>query len=427
MNIEPYRDEIPPHREVLPNGALLLSLPIAGSHAVALGVWLRSGTEDEPADLNGLAHFLEHIVFKGSHKRTAYEIAESFDSLGVAVDAFTTKDHIAFTIKVLPEYLEPACDILTDMLLQPAFAPEMVALEQEVVCEEIQEARDSPEDRLNDAFAARIYGSHPRGRPILGTMESVRRLDAKILEREHRRLFTGSNLVIAMAGAIQGRARDIVLQKFEPLAVGEDAVAAGAAAAAAGDVISAKEDQANNRLEINSDITQVYFEIGNRGVSYLHPDRIPLSLLSNMLGGGLSSRVFQAVREREGLAYTVYNYSDMGRDTGLVSCAGSCSPEKTERVEEVVRQEYARLIRDGITEEELANNRAQIKSQLVFLLEGVTNQMYRIAKNEICFGRFIPVTEIIEKIDSVGQGDVVRCAREYFDPDRVLVATHRPA
>jgi predicted Zn-dependent peptidase len=432
MNIDPYRDEIPPRRELLPSGALLLSLPIPSSHSVALGIWQRRGAQEEPDHLLGSVHFLEHIVFKGSQRRSAYDIAEAFDSLGVAVDAFTTKDHVAFTIKTLPEYFEPACEILMEMILRPAFDAQMVALEKDVVCEEIQEARDTPEDRLHDAFAARIYGRHPRGRPILGTMESVRGLEIEDLRREHQRLFAGPNLVIAMAGHLEPSARDIVLRNLQTLPAGGGATGAGAetqdaprdgtAAPASGCAAAAA-----SRLEIKSGITQTYFEIGNLGISYQHPDRIPLYVLANILGGGMSSRLFQAVREREGLAYTIYTYSDMGRDTGLVSCAGSCSPEKTARLEEVVRREYAALIRNGISEEELASNRAQIKSQLIFTLEGVSNQMYRIAKNEILFGRFLPVTEIIEQIDAIDRDAVLRCAAEYFNPDRLCVATHGPA
>ncbi len=157
-----------------------------------------------------------------------------------------------------------------------------------------------------------------------------------------------------------------------------------------------------------------------------HPDRLPVFLLTNLLGGGMSSRIFQAVREREGLAYTVYNYNDMGRDTGLVSCAGSCSPEKLERIIDVISVEYDRLIAEGLRDSEILNNRAQIKSQLIFSLEGMVNKMFRAARNEIYYGRFVPVEELVDKVDSVGGDDLVRCAKSYFDPESLLVATHGP-
>jgi predicted Zn-dependent peptidase len=158
-----------------------------------------------------------------------------------------------------------------------------------------------------------------------------------------------------------------------------------------------------------------------------HPDRVAVMLLSSLLGGGMSSRIFQAVREREGLAYTIYNYTDIGRDGGLVSCAGSCSPDKEARVREVVSAEYRRLLADGPTEAELASNKAQMKSHLVFALEGAHNQMSRAAKNELFFGRFVPVSELVAMVDAVGRDDLVRCAAEWFDPDRLVYAIHRPS
>lgn len=434
MNLDPYRHEVPPRREVLPGGAVLLSVPVASAHAVTFGVWLRSGSQDEPAGLGGISHFLEHMVFKGSTTRSALEIATLFDSLGATVDAFTTKDMVAFTVKVLPEYFEPAVEALADMLLRPAFDPRLTALEQDVVVEEIQEALDTPEDRLHDAFAARLYGGHARGRPILGSPEAVRSFDPDVLGREHRRLFAGPNLVIAMAGSMTGALlesfRETVIRNFADVPAPSPVPVAAApehAARAAAFVDADLDGLDPFRLELTSPVIQTYFEVGNLAVPYGHPDRIPIFLLSNLLGGGMSSRIFQAVREREGLAYTVYTYSDMGRDIGLVSCSGSCSPDKMARLEDVIRREYALLLRDGMSPEELRNNQAQIKSQLIFSLEGVLNQMHRAARNEIYYGRFVPVSELVDEVDGVTADTIMRCARTWFDPDALLVATHGPA
>ncbi len=426
MNLAPYRDEQAPLRQDLPGGAVLLTVPRPSTHTVALGVWLRTGSQDEPAHLGGLSHFLEHMVFKGTATRSAFELAATFDSLGAAVDAFTTKDVVAFTVRVLPEYFAATIEVLADMLLRPAFEERLTRLEQGVVCEEIQEAFDTPEDRLHDAFSSRLYGGHQRGRPILGRPETVRTFDPDLLHREHRRLFAGPNLVISLAGNVQAGFAEHVAGLF-----GRDGdpapAAAPAADTAAGQPVDPVPDDPAERLELTGPVVQTYFELGNRAISLHHPDRIPLFILSNLLGGGMSSRVFQAVREREGLAYTVYNYTDMGREVGLVSCAGSCSPEKLPRLEEVLRHEYARLIRDGVTDEELENNRAQIKSQLVFGLEGVVNQMFRSARNEIHYGRFVPVTELVEQVDGVDVATLQRVAAEWFRPDDLVVATHGPA
>jgi predicted Zn-dependent peptidase len=425
MNLDPYRNENPPRRETLPGGAVMLTATLPSATAVTLGVWLRKGSQEESPQLGGISHFLEHMVFKGTRRRTAFELATGFDAIGASVDAFTTKDLVAFTVKVLPEYFATASDLLAEMLLEPAFAPDLTALEQDVVCEEIQEALDTPEDRLHDAFASRIYGSHPRGRPILGTPASVRSFGPDVLRAQHAKLFAAPNLVVSLAGNIDESFRDRVATLFG----GGVASAPAPAAADLGAPQSGPEPEPVDdpyRLDLRSPILQTYFEAGNVGVSYGHADRLAIYLLVNLLGGGMSSRIFQSVREREGLAYTVYNYHDMGRDTGLVSCSGSCSPDKLPRLEEVLRLEYRRLLTEGIPDAELDSNKAQLKSQLIFSLDGVSNQMYRAARNEIYYGRFVPVAELVDGIDKVDREQLMRCAHTWFDPDKVLFAVHGP-
>jgi predicted Zn-dependent peptidase len=429
MNLDPYRNETPPRRDVLPGGAVLLSTPIPTAHAVTLGVWLRTGSQDEVAGLGGISHFLEHMVFKGTRRRSAYDIAYTFDRLGASVDAFTTKDLVAFTIKVLPEYFRETAELLAEMLLQPKFDRKLTHLEQDVVLEEIQEALDTPEDRLHDAFAGRVYGSHARGRPILGLPDTVCSFGPEILNEQHSRLFAPSNLVISMAGNIQAGFLELVMAAFDeparpsPLPLRPGGESTGAAAMIDFDADSGEDPF---RLELTSPIIQTYFEFGNLGPSFQHPDRIPVFVLTNLLGGGMSSRIFQTVREREGLAYTVYNYHDMGSDTGLVSCAGSCSPDKLARLAEVIRQEYRGLVEGKLEVDELDNNKAQIKSQLIFSLEGTSNQMFRAARNEIYYGTFQPVADLVDKIDGITVDEIIRCARTYFDPDALLAAIHGP-
>jgi predicted Zn-dependent peptidase len=407
----------------------LLSTPMPSAHAVTLGVWLRTGSENEPAAIGGISHFLEHMVFKGTQKRTAFDVAYTFDRLGAAVDAFTTKDLVAFTIQVLPEYFQEATELLAEMLLEPLFDQRLTELEQEVVVEEIQEALDTPEDRLHDAFAGRVYGTHARGRPILGMPATVRSFDAGTLREYHARLFAPENLVISMAGNLREGFLDIVKKVFdEPSRPGPEAIESPVETSGAAAMVDLDlgDDFDPFNLTLNSPIIQSYFEIGNLGPSFHHADRIPVFVLTNMLGGGMSSRIFQAVREREGLAYTVYNYNDMGNDTGLVSCAGSCSPEKLERLQDVIRMEYHAMIHGGIAPDELDNNKAQIKSQLVFSLEGTINQMFRAARNEIYYGSFQPVTNLVDRIDSVTADDLLKCAKSYFSPEALLVAVHGP-
>ncbi len=431
MNLTPYREEQLPHREIIPGGAVLLSAPIKTAHAVTLGVFLRTGSQDESRAVNGVSHFIEHMVFKGTERYSAFELAAGFDAIGAVVDAFTTKDMVAFTIKVLPEYFSQGLELLAEMLLRPTFSPELVAMEQNVVIEEIQEALDTPEDRLHDAFALNLYGGHGRGLPILGFAPNVMSFGQELLVEQHKRLFAPQNIIISMAGNIQSGDRERVLAAFADLAVNDsrpqpEQKAEEQQTPAAAVVAEELQGEDGFHLELTSPIIQAYFELGNLGVSFHHPDRMGVYLLNNILGGGMSSRVFQAIREREGLAYTVYNYADMGRDVGLVSCAGSCSPEKFPRLVEVIKTEYALMANKGVTEAELESNRAQLKSQLIFSLEGMVNRMFRMARNEIYFGRFVPVSEIVDKIDEVTAQDILTCAGRYFDPESLLVAVHGP-
>jgi len=409
---------------------VLLSELMDSAHAVTLGVFLRSGSQEETAALNGVSHFIEHMVFKGTGRYSAFELAAGFDAIGAVVDAFTTKDMVVFTIKVLPEYFRSGVELLAEMLLRPTFAPELVAMEQQVVIEEIQEALDTPEDRLHDAFAARLYGSHSRGRPILGTEANVMAFDQELLRRMHLALFAPGNVIIAMAGNIQEGDLDLVAETFGPLAENgsrtdslKNGVPQSAPIPAA--VVGPLTEE-DFRLELTSPILQAYFELGNLAVPFHHPDRMGVYLLNNILGGGMSSRIFQAVREREGLAYTVFNYADLGRDIGLVSCSGSCSPDKFKRLEDVIRSEYGLLLDKGIPESELECNRAQLKSQLIFSLEGMVNRMYRLARNEIYYGRFVSVSELVDHIDGVTAQQVLTCAGRYFNPAALVVAVHGP-
>ncbi len=431
MNLTPYRAEQLPHREVLPGGVVLLSSPMKTAHAVTLGVFLRTGSEDEDAAVNGVSHFIEHMVFKGTTRYSAFELAAGFDAIGAVIDAFTTKDIVAFTIKVLPEYFSRGLDLLAEMLLRPTFSPELVSMEQSVVIEEIQEALDTPEDRLHDAFAGRLYRGHGRGRPILGFTPNVMSFDQELLLEEHQRLFASENVIISMAGNIQQGDLERVKKAFADLpsldtpAGATDQVEEKHLPAAAV-LVDVPQDEDSFRLDLTSPIIQAYFELGNLGVPFHHADRMGVYLLNNILGGGMSSRIFQAVREREGLAYTVYNYADMGRDIGLVSCAGSCSPEKFPRLVEVIQAEYALIMGNGVSTAELESNRAQLKSQLIFSLEGMVNRMFRLARNEIYYGRFVPVAEIVDNIDAVTEQDILACAGRYFDPASLLIAVHGP-
>ena len=403
------------------------------AHAVTLGVWLRTGSQDETAGLGGVSHFLEHMVFKGTQQAVGLRVAATFDRLGASVDAFTTKDLVAFTIKVLPEYFErgggPAG---ARCCWNPPSTRGWSSWNRTWSARRSRRPWTPPRTACTTPSPAASTAATPAAGPSWARPASVRSFSSGPAARTSTSACSRRpNLVISMAGNILEGFHEIVAETFagpdRTGPAGPGLCRRGSRAAAAAAVIDLDLDEADPfRLDLISPIIQTYFEIGNLGIPFHHEDRMPVFLLTNMLGGGMSSRIFQAVREREGLAYTVYNYSDMGRDIGLVSCAGSCSPDKLDRLEDVIRMEYCRLISEGVTAEELENNRAQIKSQLIFSLEGMVNQMFRAARNEIFYGRFLPVSELVDQIDAVGVDDIVRCAETYFNPDSLLVAVHGP-
>lgn len=409
------RPESAPQRETLDNGSVLLTRALPEVYGVGVAVVIRTGTRDEVEGEGGISHLLEHMVFKGTARRTAFELARDMEALGGQLDAYTTKEHTAYTLKVLPDQLEPALDILADMLEASTFPADQLELEKQVVLEEIFSSDDTPDDFVHERFCEHLWPGHSLRRPILGTEESVRGIDRDTLVDFHRRVHRGRNLVIAAAGAIGPREEELVSRAF---------------GFAGGEVErdAEKEPPASPGVWCHrrAELSQQYVEIGVPALATEHPDRYAAALLSNILGGGMSSRLFQRVREEEGLAYGIYNYVDSYRDTGLLSTAFSSSRDKCQRALDLVAEEYARLRRGDLDEEELASNKAQLVSSVVLGMESVLSQTLRLARTEIAYGRFVPVAEIVARIDEVDREDVVRLADQLLDPARQTVVGYGP-
>ena len=327
MDLARYQHEQPPRRRILPGGAILLETPMPGAHSVSVGVWLRRGSRDEPDGLGGLLHFLEHIVFKGSQSRTAFELAAGFDALGASVDAYTTKDQVAFTVKALPEYFPAALALLADMLLHPALDPEQIALEQEVVCEEIQEALDAPEDRLHDAFSAHVFGGHPRGRPILGTPESVNSFTADLLRREHRRLFASPELILSLAGNLEPHFAELVAEAFADAGAETLPPVPAAVVPAIGSVAPS--------LRLRDPSSRPASSSATFGVSSFDADRVPVYVLSHILGGGVSSASSRPCANGRAWPARCTPTPTWAHDTPS-QCAGTCS-QKEKQLRDIVR------------------------------------------------------------------------------------------
>lgn len=409
------RPESAPRRRVLDNGSVLLTRTLPETYGVGVAVVIGTGTRDEREDQGGISHLLEHMVFKGTQERTAFALARDMEALGGQLDAYTTKEHTAYTLKVLPDQLEEALEILADMLEHSVYPPDQLELEKQVVIEEILSADDTPDDVAHERFCEHLWPRHALRRPILGTEESVRGISRDELADFAAHVHRGRNVVVGAAGALTDDVEALLERSF---GFGEGPVER--------DEDTEAPPTPGTWCHRREGLSQQYVEIGIPGLPTDHPGRYALSLTSNLLGGGMSSRLFQRVREEEGLAYGIFNYCDFFRDTGMLATSFSSSPDKCARALEIVAEEYERLREGELDADELESNKAQLVSSVVLGMESVLSQALRLARSEQLYGRFVPIAEIVERIDAVTADEIVELARELLDPAQQTVVGYGP-
>lgn len=344
------------------------------------------------------------MVFKGTGRRSAFELARDMEAIGAYVDAYTTKEHTGYTVRVMPEELDDALQILAEMLLESRFERGQLDLEKQVVLEEILSSEDSPDDHVHDLFNENLLGGHPLSRPILGTRQSVTGISGLDLREYATRVHCGGNVILAAAGNLGSRELDSIAGAFPFPSGGFDR---------GGDVQAGPRP---GRWLYPKELSQQYVELGIPVVGMADPDRFGISLVANLLGGGMSSRLFQKVREDEGLAYSIYSYAEFHRDAGCLATSFSASPARCQRALDVIAQEYERLRRGEIDVDEIEMNKTQLASSVILGLEGSMNQMSRLARSEMYYARFVPVSEILASIERLTRDDVVRIADRCLDP-----------
>ncbi|HVP37854.1 MAG TPA: pitrilysin family protein [Candidatus Saccharimonadales bacterium] len=402
-------------RHVLPSGLTVVLETVPTVSSLAIGLWVRTGTRDEADPVAGIAHFVEHLVFKGTERRDTYEIARALESVGGELDAFTGREATCFYARVLSEHLPLAVDVLADLTCHPLLTAEEVDKEKKVIVDEIRSFEDNPEDVVHESFSGQLWQGHPLGRPILGTESSIQALTPEVIREWFRAHYTAPNMVVAVAGA---------LDPDELLAlVDRHVVAPGGPPPRRVDLLP--EPPRGLRPAIK-DLSQEHVVLGQRTVSYRDPDRFAVNLLSTLLGGGMSSRLFQAIREREGLSYSVYSFTDLHRDAGVFGSALGCSPGETQRALDVLVGEYRGLLAEGLRPGELDSAREQLKGGLLLGLESMSNRMSQLARAEMAYGRRVPVEELLGAIEAVHEPDVLRMAAGLLDPERTLVAALGP-
>jgi predicted Zn-dependent peptidase len=398
-------------RTVLPNGLTVISEEMPHIRSVSAGVWIRTGSRHEAPEVNGISHFAEHMVFKGTTTRTAEMIARQVDSFGGNLDAFTAKECVCFNLKVLDEHLGDAMDVLTDLVLNPSFNDSDVKKERSVIMEEIKMDEDNPDYLVHEIFVQNFWKDHPLGRPILGTRDTVRKFGPALLFDYYKERFQAGNMVIAAAGSLHhDEFLELATKKFAHLQAGTSEFR---------DL--APKPTAQISLRNKKSLEQVQLCIGVPSYSISHQNRYSSFVLNTLLGGGMSSRLFQNVREKQGLVYSIFSELNPYRDTGCLAVYAGTSKESAPKVVQSVLKEFRDLKEVPVTVEELTRAKAQLKGSLMLSLESSMARMSNLARQEMYYDRFYGMNEITERIEAVQVEDVQKVAQEFFIADQIAV------
>ncbi|MDH7499940.1 MAG: pitrilysin family protein [candidate division NC10 bacterium] len=377
-------------KKTFPNGLTLLTEKIPHVQSVSIGVWSQIGSRHEPAELAGISHFLEHMFFKGTTRRSAEEIARAIDSVGGSLDAFTSREHTCFYAKVLGEHLPLAIDLLADILLCSRMEEAEMEKERQVIQQEIKMVEDSPDDLVHDLFARSLWPDHPLGRPVLGNLKSLARTGRQDLLAFLQDYYRPNHCIIAAAGNLEHeQVADLIWGSF------------GGWSGAGLPTNTSTPLAQHCRWEDRRDLSQVHLCLGVPGLPYAHEDRYVLYLLNCLLGGGMSSRLFQEVRERAGLVYSIYSYQASFHDCGQFVIYAGTGPEQYGEVLRLIEQELVQLQREPLLPEELQRTKDQLRGNLLLGLESTSARMMRLAKMEIYFGQFFHLEEIIQGIEEI--------------------------
>lgn len=382
---------------------VLEEMPILRS--VAIGIWVKNGSRHESPELNGISHFIEHMLFKGTKTRSAREIAESFDSIGGQVNAFTSKEYTCYYAKVLDTHASYALEVLSDMFFNSVYDERELEKEKSVVLEEIKMYEDTPDDIVHDLLSKAIYANHPLGYPILGTEKTLKSFTDDMLKQYVHHTYTPDNVVISVAGNVSESFIEEIENIFGSYEGGKH------------EENKSKPVFNKNWLTRKKDTEQVHLCLGFEGLSVGSEDIYDLIIANNILGGSMSSRLFQEVREQRGLAYSVYSYHSSYEDSGIVAIYGGTGADQLDLLFDTIQQTLETYVEEGVTDKELKNTKEQLKGNLMLGLEGTNSRMSRNGKNELLLGKHRTPDEIIELIDAITKEDVNRMAERIFTKD----------
>ncbi|WP_067178628.1 M16 family metallopeptidase [Microtetraspora niveoalba] len=398
-------------RTVLPGGLRVVTETMPTVRSVAVGMWVGIGSRDEAPEHMGATHFLEHLLFKGTSTRDAMEISASIEGIGGEINAFTAKEYTCYYARVLDEDLPLAIDVLADVVTSSLITPEDVESERGVILEEIAMHDDDPSDVVHEQFSAELYGDTPIGRPILGNDESINALTRDRIHEYYQRYYLPPLTVVSVAGNVDHeRVVELVATAYER---------AGALATAASPAAPRLDGPGVERRSgvrvVDRPTEQANLVLGTTGVSRRDDRRFALGMLNAALGGGMSSRLFQEIREKRGLAYSAYSYTSQYADTGQFGIYVGCLPSKIDDVLKICRDELARVVAHGITPEEITRGKGQMRGGLVLGLEDTGSRMSRIGKSELVYERLMPVDEVLARIEAVTPDDIAEVAQDILN------------
>jgi predicted Zn-dependent peptidase len=387
---------------VLPNGLRVVLEKIPTCRSVSFGIWVKTGSRNEETARNGISHFIEHMLFKGTDRFSAKDIAEVFDGIGGNVNAFTTKEYTCYYVKVLDEHLPLAMDVLSDMFFNSKFDAEELEKERNVILEEVSMYEDTPDDLVHDLMAKAAFGGHALGQTILGSEENLLRFKSDDLRTYMKQFYTTQNIVVSMAGNFDDQTMDLIEKHF------------GAFTNSGAETVLEKPAFHSGSLYHEKKTEQNHICLSLPGCSLRDERLYAMILLNNSIGGGMSSRLFQEIREKRGLAYSVYSYHSAYLDSGMFTIYTGTAPKQTEEVLKVSMEIVGDVLANGLTEAELRKGKEQLKGSLILSLESTSSRMNRLGKNELMLGKHYSLDEIIARIESVQLDQVRELTREVF-------------
>jgi predicted Zn-dependent peptidase len=402
-------------KDTLSNGIRVVSETLPKSRSVSIGVWVKVGSRHEPPEIGGVSHFIEHLFFKGTQKRTAKDIAIEMDSIGGEMNAFTSQETTTYYAKVVDEHLPVAIDILSDILLGSKFDPLEMEKERKVILEEIKGVEDTPDDYIHELFTSTVWPDNSLGRPILGTKDTIKSLKHENIITYIDNYYSPKEIVISVAGNFEhARLVELLNMSFGKLSRAGIPKPEGTPAFTG--AVSVKKKQ----------LEQAQLCIGCKGLNYTHEDRYVISALNTVLGNSMSSRLFQEIREQNALAYSIYSYVTSYRDTGLLTVYAGTDPSNALEVARLVLKEFRKITEEGITPAEETRVKNQIKGSLVLSLESSNSHMSRIARQEMYYGKYVSMDDIIKGVEKVTAGQVQRLAQQLFSRENLSLTILGP-